>query len=467
MYTQSLSTIKANSQRDNYKGLTLIELLVTIAVLSIVAAIAVPIVNNVVNSSDERASAQTQSDIRAFVDKYNTSGGYTYDPTASTFEGYVDLDGDGSASVDEKIEELPVDSTRFAIVSSPADAPSELAEIDFDSSPDAVFSIVGYAGSISPESITISGYAGEAIEPTAVNIENFQEPYSWTISSGTLPSGLSLNTLTGTVTGMPTAATTSEVEIAITDSNGVTATQSHIYNFSEAPSVEPSSITVDSEVNNPIEDTVVIPTGFTEPYSWSLTSGSIPDGLILDASTGVVSGPPTSTGSFNATITISDANGRTASQSQAYNITSPAPLVVMSDSSPGPNENTGGWNTSYSAGTRGPIISVTDDYMALRGPYWTDGNADTVNTFDLTEVSSITIEVSASGVRSSYFYSSFWWKGSDGGWDTYSFGNPSNANFGRTTFTIPITDGGVGSLRLRVTNSDGGYVYLHSVTLNY
>lgn len=467
MFIQLLSTTKPNTSADTSRGLTLIELLVTIAVLAIVAAVAVPVVNNVVSTADTQASLQTQSDVRAFVDKYNSSGGYTYSPSTDTFTGYIDMDGDGVASEEEKIEVLTVDSSRFSIVSNPSDAPTDKSAIDFDAQPEAIFSVVGYAGTLSPESITISGYVGEAISATSVSVSDFQEPYSWSVSSGNLPDGLVLNTSTGVVTGTPSAPGTTLVEITLRDGNGATASQSHNYNFSEAPSITPSALNIENEVNKPIESTSVTATGFVEPYTWAVTEGEIPAGLTLDSSNGVVSGTPTQVGTSSATITITGANGQTASQVQNYDITSPAPLVIMSDNSPGPTENTGGWNTSYSAGTRGPVISVTDSYMALRGPYWTDGNADTVNAFDLTEVSSMTIEVSASGVTPSHFYSSFWWKGSDGNWDTYSFGNPSNANFDRTTITIPVNDGGVGSLRLRVTNSSGGYVYLHSVSLNY
>jgi prepilin-type N-terminal cleavage/methylation domain-containing protein len=544
---------------DSRSGLTLIELLVTIGVLAIVAGISIPLITNVVETSNERASLQTQTDITDFVSKYSKTGssGYTYDASTGTFSGYLDLDNDGTASDDEKIEELRINTDRFTVASSAGDAPSIPSEIDFSNPPTVTYAIVDYIGTVTPETLNISGYAGYAITPTNVSAEGFEGAFTWSIREGTLPDGLTLNTSTGVVTGTPTSETSpTTVEIKITDENGVSGTQTHTYEFAPEPTLSPSlttvtgqagetitptsvtltgytepyswsvssgslpagldldtstgiisgtptsetqasltlslvdaneltgtqthtfdiapeptvsptSISVSGEAGSAITPTGVTATGFTAPYSWEVTSGTLPDGLSLDSSTGVVSGTPSTEGSSTVSITVTDADGRTASQSQAYNITSPAPLVVMSDSSPGPNENTGGWNTSYSAGTRGPIISVTDDYMALRGPYWTDGNADTVNTFDLTEVSSITIEVSASGVRSSYFYSSFWWKGSDGGWDTYSFGNPSNANFGRTTFTIPITDGGVGSLRLRVTNSDGGYVYLHSVTLNY
>lgn len=99
------------------EGLTLIELLITIAVLAIVAAIAVPVITNVVNSTEDRAVAQTQSDIRDFADKYAKTGAFSVSGSdaSTTFEGYVDLNGDGSTSADEKIEELVVDNSLFTV----------------------------------------------------------------------------------------------------------------------------------------------------------------------------------------------------------------------------------------------------------------------------------------------------------------------------------------------------------------
>jgi hypothetical protein len=46
--------------------------------------------------------------------------------------------------------------------------------------------------------------------------------------------------------------------------------------------------------------------GGVDPYTYAVTVGSLPDGLTLDPSTGLVTGVPLSVGSFDATITATD-----------------------------------------------------------------------------------------------------------------------------------------------------------------
>jgi hypothetical protein len=48
--------------------------------------------------------------------------------------------------------------------------------------------------------------------------------------------------------------------------------------------------------------------GGVPPYSWSLASGTIPPGLILHASTGVISGTPTTLGTYPFTVAVTDSD---------------------------------------------------------------------------------------------------------------------------------------------------------------
>lgn len=63
--------------------------------------------------------------------------------------------------------------------------------------------------------------------------------------------------------------------------------------------------------------------GGATPYSWSLQSGALPDGLSLSAA-GVLTGTPTTAGTFNFTVRVTDKVNATATQAFAIVITAEA-----------------------------------------------------------------------------------------------------------------------------------------------
>jgi hypothetical protein len=74
--------------------------------------------------------------------------------------------------------------------------------------------------SLSCSAVT-SGNVGVPFNSGAITVSGGTAPYTFSIV-GTLPAGLTLNTLTGAVTGTPTA--TGSFSIKVTDANSTTAT---------------------------------------------------------------------------------------------------------------------------------------------------------------------------------------------------------------------------------------------------
>ncbi|MGA2671012.1 MAG: C25 family cysteine peptidase [Dehalococcoidia bacterium] len=54
--------------------------------------------------------------------------------------------------------------------------------------------------------------------------------------------------------------------------------------------------------------------GGTRPYTWAIIDSALPDGLGLDGETGIISGTPTETGTFNFTVELTDADEATATR---------------------------------------------------------------------------------------------------------------------------------------------------------
>lgn len=65
--------------------------------------------------------------------------------------------------------------------------------------------------------------------------------------------------------------------------------------------------------------------GGSSPFNWSITSGAVPSGLTLDASSGAISGTPTGGGTWNFTVQLTDAAGASTFAGLALTITSNLP----------------------------------------------------------------------------------------------------------------------------------------------
>ncbi|QHN05215.1 Ig domain-containing protein [Granulicella sp. WH15] len=165
-------------------------------------------------------------------------------------------------------------------------------------------------------------------------------PYTCTLTSGTLPAGLTLSP-TCQVTGTPTTAGTSTFTVTATDSSNPAQSVSTTITLTIAPATltVPNSTLPNGTVSSPYSAPVT-PTGGTAPYTCSVASGTLPAGLTLGSNCRVT-GTPTTAGTSTVTVKATDSGNPAQSATGAVSITiAPAPLTLSISSLPNGTVNT-------------------------------------------------------------------------------------------------------------------------------
>src|SRR5260370_10805882 len=131
--------------------------------------------------------------------------------------------------------------------------------------------------------------------------------YTWSIAGGQLPAGLNLSASTGIISGTPTGSGAFSLTAKVADSASPAQKTSATISLVVAPaSLTITSSTLPSGTHGTSYSSALQASGGTAPYTWSVTSGSLPAGLTLSSTTGIVSGTPTATGASSFTATVAD-----------------------------------------------------------------------------------------------------------------------------------------------------------------
>jgi predicted outer membrane repeat protein len=232
-------------------------------------------------------------------------------------------------------------------------------------------------------------------------------PYTWSLSSGSLPAGLALNPSTGALTGTPTAGGTFNFTVNVVD-NGTASAASKAYSLTvSAPVIAVAPATLPNGTVGVGYSQSFTPSGGTSPYSFSLTAGTLPPGLTL-VSGGTLSGTPTTAATYNFTIAATDSSTGTGpyTGSRAYSVTilAPPPLTLNPTSVPAgqagaaysqsiaASGGTGPYNFTLSAGALPAGLSLAASGLL-------SGTPTAVGTFNFTVSASDTASAST-GSRS-------------------------------------------------------------------
>ena len=151
--------------------------------------------------------------------------------------------------------------------------------------------------------------------------------YTWSITSGTLPHGLTLNS-SGRISGTPTAASTASFSVKVSDSAAGTSTAA--MTLTVVPALTSAACSAGTGVVGQAYSATLSASGGTPPYAWTLASGQLPAGLTLNPASGQISGTPSAAGTFSFGIKVSDQNSATSISNCTVLISAPAATLTIS-----------------------------------------------------------------------------------------------------------------------------------------
>ena len=192
--------------------------------------------------------------------------------------------------------------------------------------------------------LTTSLPSGSINQPYAVALSptGGTTPYTWGLKAGTspLPSGLDLSS-NGVISGTPRVTNTATHTFTLTDATSRTVEKALPLSIRAIP-LSITTTSLPQGTANQRYSATLEAAGGTGAYTWRLASHSpaLPMGLILNASTGEMSGIPTGTSNQTYTFTVTDQTPptpQTATKSLQLIIGSATPDLIITTASPLPS----------------------------------------------------------------------------------------------------------------------------------
>jgi large repetitive protein len=149
-------------------------------------------------------------------------------------------------------------------------------------------------------------------------------PYTYV--GNNLPPGLSFNPTTREITGTPAQAGNYVIGVTVTDSQGKTASNTYAVKVNGTLTLPTKTLPNGIVGTSYLPQTLPAVTGGTSPYTYAATN--LPPGLSFDPTTREITGTPTQGGTYNISLTATDANNNKATTTYALTVTVNAPVVA-------------------------------------------------------------------------------------------------------------------------------------------
>ena len=179
------------------------------------------------------------------------------------------------------------------------------------------YTVVAICPAITLSPATLPGGTTGIAYALSLSAAGATAPYTWAVTVGALPSGLTLDGATGEITGTPTAAGIYNFTITATDANGCAGTRAYSVGI-VCPTITITPGTIPGGTAGTAYAQTVVGAGGGGTYLYAVTAGALPDGLTLDGASGAITGTPTVAGLFGFTITATDQYG--CSGATAYSV---------------------------------------------------------------------------------------------------------------------------------------------------
>ena len=274
--------------------------------------------------------------------------------------------------------------------------------------------------------------------------------YTLTGPSG-LPTGLTFNAGTRTLSGTPSTADTTTLTYTVTDTNGDSA------NATFTVTVNADLALTASGDQNYTQDTAItalqlpIAGGGTAPLTYTLTGPSgLPTGLTFNAGTRTLSGTPSTADTTTLTYEVMDANGASTNATFTVSVSDGLALTASGDQNYTQGtaitvqlpEATGGTGTLTYTLTSVPGLTFTPGTRTLSGTPSTAGT--TTLTYRVTDANGASTSVDFTVTVSS----------------NLALDTPANQNYTQgkaiSNLQLPVATGGTAPLTYTLTRISGG-----------